>query len=376
MQWHNYSPVKRSGVISRVKLAAGPMFLKSVAVLLFAGVLSAQAGVPPDRLELVTGRTEIPQGPQQRGAVVSLLENTLANHNLHLRGNHPYDLQVTFTAAASTLYPAGSGTLEESWVSGQHWRWTAALGGYSQLQIGSDQGVYGQSQQPMPMRLKTVREVLFAPVVLRARQVTIRTASASMNGTALTCILTSAGSNPQVAADGRQWYETEYCIDPATSTLRVFSLAPGIYVAYDYANGHKFHDHLLPGKITVTENGATTVDAQINSVADADANNVALYQPTGAMIAQGAAPVAGMAERFPILIPSTNGTASSAVEHVIVHATLDRAGKILELEALQTNSSTLKALQHVMATTFGALPTPQGASPLLREAYINVRVMN
>lgn len=80
-------------------------------------------------------------------------------------------------------------------------------------------------------------------------------------------------------------------------------------------------DAFATGKITVTGNGATTAEAQINTA------------------------VAGVAERSPVPIPSANRTGNSAV-------------------------------QHVMAATFGAPPTPRGASPLLRETCINVQIVN
>jgi hypothetical protein len=343
----------------------------ALALTVFAGGSIAQvAPVPADPLELVTGQTNVPAGAQQRATVVALMENAINNHNLHMHGNNPFDLRVSFSAAASTLYPAAQGTLEETWVSGQHWRWTATLGGYSQLQIGWNGGVYGQSKAPMPMRLKTLREALFAPFPGAGRRVTIRTSAVSWNGVPLTCVLTSASGNQQTPANGRQWYENEYCIDPATNTLRILSIAPGMYAAYDYSNGHKFHDHLLPGRITVTENGATTVDAQINSVSDADASNLSIYQPTQQMLDQGAAPVSAMPARFPMILP---GSPNTVTQPVIVHVTLDASGKILEMEALQSNANTVSALRAAMANSFGPAPVPDGASPPLREAFINVQ---
>ena len=339
-----------------------------------AAVLSAQiAPVPSDPLELVTGETQVPSNAQQRSDLVTLVENALTNHNLHLRGNNPFDIRVSFTAAATTLYPAGQGTLEESWVSARHWRWSATLGNYSELKVGSDAAVYSQNTATMPMRLKTLREVLFAPVPGTGRRLTIRSAAVSWNGAAITCILTSAGANAQVPEHGRQWYESEYCIDPATSALRVLSVAPGMYVAYDYANGHQFHGRLLPGKITVTENGAVTLEAQITSVADADPANLAIYTPTAQMIAQGAAPVLQAAERFPMILRSPDTAGSALVQPVIIHATLDQSGKILEVEALPSNAFTARALTAVMQRSFGARSAPAGASPYLREAFINVQ---
>jgi hypothetical protein len=77
-----------------------------------------------------------------------------------------------------------------------------------------------------------------------------------------------------------------------------------------------------------------------------------------------------------MFIGNGGNVASAAVQPVIVHATLNQAGKILELEALQTNGSTVSALQHVMTARFAARATPLGASPHLREAYINVQIRN
>ena len=349
----------------------GFLALLSIAPYAIAQTASI-APIPPDPLELVTGQTQIPASPQQRAAVVTLMGNALANHNLHVRGDNPFDIRVSFNAAASTLYPAGQGTLEESWVSGQHWRWTATMGDYSQLQIGSNSAVYGQNRAVMPMRVQALREALFAPLPGNGSRLTLRSSSVLLNGTPLTCVLTSSGANRQVPANGRQWYENEYCIDPATSTLRISSIAPGMYVAYDYANGHRFHDHLLPGKITITESGSTVLEAQISSVTDADPSNLTIYTPTAQMTAQGAAPVIEMPERFPRFFAAPAGSPST-VQPVIVHATLSQGGKILEIEALQSNAYTAAALRMVMQETFGGRPLPAGASPHLREAFINVQ---
>jgi hypothetical protein len=352
------------------------MRLGCIAFLIIASHAIAQtpliAPVPPDSLELVSGQTQVPAGPQQRSALVTLMGNALANHNLHMRGCNPFNIQVSFNAAASTLYPAGQGTLEENWVSGQHWRWTASLGNYAQLQIGSNSAVYGQNLAVMPMRVKALREALFAPLPGNGSRLTLRSASVSLNGTPLTCVLTSSGANQQIPANGRQWYENEYCIDPATSTLRISSIAPGMYVTYDYSNGHKFHERLLPGKITITESGSTVLEAQIDSVSDADPSNLTIYTPTAQMMAQGAAPVIEMPERFPRFFAAPAGS-PSMVQPVIVHATLNQEGRILEIEALQSNAYTSAALQMVMQETFGGRPLPAGASPHLREAYINVQ---
>jgi hypothetical protein len=332
------------------------------------------APVPGDALELVTGKTEIPAGPRERGEIVSLLSRAMANHNLHAQGNSPYLLEVSFSAAASTLYPAGEGHLQESWVSGANWRWDTTLGEYAQTQLSSNGAIWSQSKATMPMRVKLLRQALFAPLLSAGRQDTIRTAGASLDGTALTCVLLSSGANPQTSAMGRQWYETEYCIDPALSAIRIYSAAPGIYALYDYSNGLKFHGRLLPGRITISENHAATVTARITSIADADPSSLALYTPTASMVEQGPATVAEGIERFPMRIPSTSVSEGATVEPVIVHATVNSQGILQEVEALQSNGATSVALNAVNRMEFANRPAPAGASPLLRDVFVNVQI--
>ncbi|MDP9171132.1 MAG: hypothetical protein M3N54_10985 [Acidobacteriota bacterium] len=72
--------------------------------------------VPATRLELVTGETQIPANAEQRAAIVTLLERTVENHNMHLRNGAPFTRSLTLNVAASTLFPAAAGTMQESWV--------------------------------------------------------------------------------------------------------------------------------------------------------------------------------------------------------------------------------------------------------------------
>jgi hypothetical protein len=158
------------------------------------------APIPVDPLEAATGETHVPASPQERAALVSLMDRALENHNLHLRGGAPFHLQVSFTAAPSTLNQGGAGALEESWVSGQNWRWSANVGGYSNVQIGASGAVYGQSTGPMPIHFKILRDALFAPVSGVGRQATLRSANISIDGAAATCILFSAARNEHAGA--------------------------------------------------------------------------------------------------------------------------------------------------------------------------------
>jgi hypothetical protein len=331
------------------------------------------APVPADPLEPVTGDTRIPGSPQERAALLALMEKAMENHNLHLRGGAPYHLQASFTAAPSTLNPGGAGVLEESWVSGQNWRWSGNVGGYSNVQMSSNGVVYGTNTVPMPIHFKILRHAVFAPLVTLPRQRTLRSATASIQGVQATCILLSAGWNEQTPAPGRQWYEAEYCINPASGAVQIWSPAPGIYVVYNYANAIAFHGRTLPGGIMVSESGATVIDAQVTSMTDANPGDLSLYTPTAQMAAQGPAIVANLIERFPLIFGESDIAPEAVVQPTIVHATIDQNGKVLEAEALQSSAMSARALAAVINTKFGQRPQPAGASPLLSEVFINVQ---
>jgi hypothetical protein len=330
------------------------------------------APVPPDPLELVTGPTQVPANAEQRGALVSLMNRAVSHYALHARNGPAHVLQISFNATASTLNPGGAGQLRETWISGENWRWDGNLGGYTLLRISSNAAVYDQNPDSMiPLRLKMLANAVFAPIEGAPRKATIRTTNVEWKGAQITCILMSAEGNAQTPATGRQWYETEYCIDPATGLLDIYSKAPGIYAVYDYTHGLSFHGRVLPGSITITENEHTVLAAQLTSIADAAPLNTSPFTPTSQMIAQGPATALQLPTRFPIPGPGT--APGAAVQPVIVHAVIDAKGNVRESEVLQTSSMSTAALDFITGMKFPPEATASGASPSEREAYINVR---
>jgi hypothetical protein len=331
------------------------------------------APVPPDPHEIVSSETHIPADAAERGALVTLMSRAADNYALHSRGTPAHALQINFNAASSTLYQGGPGSLRETWISGQNWRWDGTLPGYTLQRISSNGAIYDQNPDGMiPMRIKMLASAVFAPLGGAPRRETIRTAAATFNGVSLTCILTSAQGNEQIAARGRQWYETEYCIDPATGLLNIYSIAPGIYAIYDYSSALHFHDRVLPGRVTVYENGSTTLDAHLASITDISSTDTSPFTPTAQMIAQGPAIVLGEPERFalPAFSPGI-----AYVQPVIVHAVFDQHGTVRESEVLQNSSVSSSALDEVNKMTLPQLGPASGASSLEREVYVNVRFM-
>jgi hypothetical protein len=302
------------------------------------------------------------------------MNRAVDHYSPYARNTPAHVLQISFNSTASTLYQGGAGYLRETWISGQNWRWDGALPGYSLVRISSNGAVFDQNTDSMiPLRIKMLANAVFAPVEGAPRRDTFRSASVAWNGSPVTCILTSAEGNTPPAGAGRQWNEAEYCIDPASGLLDLYSIAPGSYTVYDYTSALQFHGRVLPGKVSISENGATVLEARLTSIADTDASNTSPFTPTAQMIVQGAATVLGSPYRINIGAPFLHGgvVSAPASQPVIVHAIIDGNGKLRESEALQTSSITPAALDFVSRQMqFGTLKPGNGAPPFEREAFI------
>ena len=199
----------------------------------------------------------------------------------------------------------------------------------------------------------------------------LRFASVTWKGAPVTCILISPKLNRSAPSGARDWNEVEYCIDPATGLLDIYSEAPGVYVSYDYGNALRFHDKILPRKVSITESGAPVIDAELTGIVDADTFDPDAFTPTPQMISQGPA-MEPMAPARPwIYVWSTDVPANGTIEPTIIHMTLDDRGAVQESESLQTWSSSSAALAHASKRMFNAVNT-NGGPPRQRETYLQV----
>jgi hypothetical protein len=215
-----------------------------------------------------------------------------------------------------------------------------------------------------------VRSAIFWPVAGNFSDMLIRSAAASWNGAAVTCALISGVRSKATATPGRRWQEEEFCVDPKSGLLRTYSVAPGIYNVYDYANAFSFHGSTIARQISVVENGKAVLLVQLESLQDADAVDPASLTPTEQMRGPG------VVIRGPVRLAdfvTSDQIASGAVQPVIVHALLDVTGKAIEAESLDVENATLSeaALQRVRTRNYGP-PVGQGA-PVQREVFINVQ---
>jgi len=331
------------------------------------------APLPYDPLELATGPTVVPDTPEKRVALLDLLERARQNSGMHAPGGAPFTLKASFNSTGSS-HETGYGEVEETWLNGQTWRWSARLGDYSQLRIFHNGTAYDDKPRGhMPLRLQMVRNAVFWPVTGRFAPALLRMANANWQGTEVACMLISGGGNDATATPGRRWEETEYCIDPKSGLLRTHSEAPGIYAVFDYAGALQFHGRTLPRQITIVEGGATVLQIHIESIADAGNADPDQFVPTRKMLSHGPGAIMVGPFRFPEFVRAPAGY-SGDIQPVIVHAILDQKGKVLDAEVVQTSDSTLAdaALGVVWRSSYGKA---EREGPLQREAFINVKFM-
>jgi hypothetical protein len=348
-------------------------FLLAV-VLPYSSALSAQipltvSPVPSDPLELATGPTKVLNTPEDRSAILELVDRARQNFDMHAAGTPPFQINVSFDASGRVAY-TGPGTMEETWLSAQHWRWTAHLGAYSQTRIAAMGKVF-DSKTPggIPMRLQMVRGSIFWPIVGPAPHALMRAAPANWKGVDVVCALFSGGLSPAVPTVGRQWQDSEFCFDPKSSLLMAYSEAPGIYVSYDYSNPFLFHGRVIPRAVTVVESGSTVLSIHVDSLVDVGQADSALFTPTAQMVSP--ASMLSAPYRFPRMASAPSGY-KGPVQPLIVHATVGPDGRVLEAEALQTSDTLLSdsALNLVRNQSWSFAAE---RIPFQREVFVNVQ---
>jgi hypothetical protein len=334
-------------------------------------ISSAVAPLPADSLELATGDTLKVANPENRALVLNLLERARQNGSeLYAAGGPAFHLKLSFTASGQSRY-TGSGEMDEVRYSrNTSWRWTARLGDYSQVRVFQYGVPYDEKTAgPIPLRVQMVRGAVLWPMFNVRPGTMIRMASAQWRGMEVMCALLSF-DEAIIAAHGRHWEEREYCVDTKSALLRIYSEAPGIYTLYDYSDTLHFHGRTLARQISIVESGNTVLQINIDGLEDAGAPDPAVLTPTKEMLARGPGIVLVPSARIRVFATSPAG--NGKLQPVIVHASIDDQGKVLEAEALQNSDPSLSnaALSMVKSSTYP--PNRRATGPVQTEAFINV----
>ena len=326
----------------------------------------ASAPVPTDPRELVNGGVKALASPDSRAAALGLLERARQNARLHTPSAPPYRFDSVFTAYGNALN-TGPGQLSEIRASGRSWRWTVDLGGYSLARVADKGRTLDQPPvSAIPMRAQTLREAILWSLLNWPPGARIRSAEALWNGQPVTCLLLSNGEAKLALTGARLWEEDEYCIDPVSGFLQIYSIAPGTYFVYGYSRHLQFHGQQFPDHISIYANGAMVADADF-TIADMSAADESLLTPAPEMV--DATVLAGNVLRLRLNAPSP--VPFELVQPVIVHAQIDGEGKVVEeeLSAAADLALAQPALDLVKRSAF-----PRAAR-MQRQAYINVRFM-
>jgi hypothetical protein len=330
------------------------------------------APLPYDPLELATGPTAVPDTPAKREVLLNLLEHARQNNGMHAPGSPPFSMKVSFNSTGTSRY-TGFGEVEETWMSGSTFRWSARLGDYSQLRIFHNGAAWDDKPHgSIPLRIQMVRQSVFWPVTGRFAPALLRMAAANWQGTEVACMLISSGMNDATATPGRRWEETEYCIEPKTGLLRTYSEAPGIYNVYDYSETFQFHGRTLARQISIVEDGVTVLQIHLDSLTDAANADPDQFVPTKKMLSHGAGDILRGPFRFARSFPAPAGH-SGAIQPVIVHAVLDKKGHVVEEEALQHSDSALTEAALALVAHSDYRHSDPDDGPVQREAFINVQ---
>jgi hypothetical protein len=337
---------------------------------------ASEASVPSDPTELATGPVQVATSPQQRAYLLSLLEQARENRNLWAAGTPPYTVHVSFDSIGGTV-SSGQGQMEETWMSPFLFRWSAQMEGYSIDRLFYKGLLYdSKTPGPMPLRLQMVRVALEWPLPSGGAgpRMLVRYATANWNGAPATCVLLSGAGNAPTATNGRRWQETEYCINSKSGLLETYSPVPGFYAAYDYGSALSFHGHVIPNQIVEYEGGVKVLEVHVDSITDAGPADPAMFIPSQGMSSPG--PIMRGPLRLSIFAPAGSIARSSATQPVVVHATLENDGKVLEAEVVSGPDPTLSqaALSLVERSKF---PLREGTRlPFQREAFINVHFLS
>jgi hypothetical protein len=334
---------------------------------MFAQTAPRIAGVPGDPLELATGQIQIAITSDSRDAALQLL--TRARNSYQLRNSRQaWDLKVRFTvnSAGATNYD-GDWQMEDVFAPGQGVHWTAtSSAGYTITGIFADKANYAESSSStIPLRLQEARAMLFNPLpsVAYAGSGSIRTASATFRGSAVTCVLLARSRSVSNPALGRRWDEAEECIDPQSGLLQVHSEAPGRYAAYEYGNAVQLGSRRLPQTVTITEGGKVVSKISVASLQGVGSVDPALFLPTEGMKAGGQATAMTSATKISRIQAQGPLTAGMTLRPVCVFGMVNSTGQLVEAHSLQPDDpNSDAAVKDASAIDFSPT-TPAGAQP-------------
>lgn len=330
----------------------------------------AQPPIPGDPLELVSGDAQPVQDAASRAAAISLLNKARAHSNVRA---YAYDLKTTFVSPGAS---GGSWNLEDTSPARDIYRWTAQGGAYSTINLRTSELVY--SNQPsgvIPLRLAQARTAIFYMYPQVGPYASVRTATATLNGAEVTCVLVMQMAQGTPSAGPRRWEESESCVDPKSNLWMTYSPVPGMYTAYDYTDALHFHDKLIPAKFTITEARQTVVEAHTQSVTNAESPTAAIFQPVG-LEKIGVGPLMSTPWRVRNRSASGAVTSNSKLQVVVLDGIVNPQGQLSDVQVLASSDAGLDQSALDQASAWKNWQDQQdaqpGAAPQSHEVFFTI----
>lgn len=331
-----------------------------------------EPAVPSDHFELVTGDAQAIEDASQRADVVNLVTEARRHSNVRAQ---PYSMKTSFTASGNG---SSDGTWELQDISpGKNtYRWTAEGPGFSAINLYVNGVLYSNRELgSLPIRLAQARAAMFFTEHSLGPRAFIRKAAGNLDGVDLTCVLVSHNMDAKTVSGGRSWDEAETCIDPNSSTVIAYSPIPGLYIHYDYSNGIRFHEALVPGKFTIMQGNQPIIQAQTVSVTD-PSGDPALFQPAG-LSAMGKGPAISSPWHYHADAPAPSGVSVDQPQMVVVHAMQSPKGRLSDIEVISSSNNSLNNSARHYASKWksgpmGAVVAP-GATPQSHEVFLTLR---
>jgi len=325
---------------------------------------------------MVTSDVQQVQDAQQRIAAIGLLEKARGLSNVRAQ---PYDLKTSFIAYGG-LASDGNWMLEDIAARGRKYRWTASGPNYSAVNLypdGSTNGLYSNQASgllPLASASGSLRYLLHLSD--SRPQASIRTATGSLNGAPQNCVLVVIGAGSRTFSGGRNWEESEYCVDSKTGLLTQYSPAPGVFVRYDYSSGIRFHNTFIPTAFSIFENGKLVAEARTVGLADPPAATDPMFDTAG-MTPVGSGRPMNPGMNLPIVMsapgqPFAGANTNSAIQVVSLHGDIAGDGRLSEVEILASTDPALNqaAVERATAIAQARVPVQPGATRQSSEIFL------
>lgn len=224
-----------------------------------------------------------------------------------------------------------------------------------------------------------VRSAIFFNIPTVGARASVRTATGILNGVQQNCVLVVIGAGNRTFTGGRNWEESEYCVDAQTGLLTQYSPAPGLFIRYDYSSGIQFHGKSIPTAFSISVNGQAVIEARTIAVSDPPARTDAMFDRTG-LVELGAGrsmnPNMRMTASMPVPgQPFPTSAAAAAMQVVTLHGNSAPNGGLSEIEILASSDPGLNQTAIAQATAMAqrrARDQP-GATPQSSELMMTFR---